>query len=107
MSKHLPISEEDLEAFSCKLLEWGEKLPLKERALLHLMIDSAVGQDPKEAELSDSQLDAVAGGASAVSPGGLSLRMNQFFQPLLRSPILLTEDQARPGAEKCWGISSE
>ena len=56
------LSEDELAAFSGKLEAWGETLPPKERALLYLMVDRMAGDD--DGELSDEDLEGVAGGAS-------------------------------------------
>ena len=55
----VPITEDDLAGFTQKLTDWGESLEAKDRALLNILVDKARDTEP---EMSDEQLETVAGG---------------------------------------------
>ena len=61
-SEQIKISQKDVEAFSAKLEAWGQNLDAKEKALLHVLLNSAASGLPEETELSDKELEGVAGG---------------------------------------------
>jgi len=61
------LTDDDLEAFANKLAAWKQELPAKEQALLGLMIDRMAGE--ADEELSDDQLESVAGGTMIGSFG--------------------------------------
>jgi len=73
------LSEEELAAFASKLEAWGETLPPKERALLNLMVDRMAGDD--DGELSDEDLESVAGG---ISFGAFGQRTFTSFSKVLK-----------------------
>jgi hypothetical protein len=66
-SEKVTINQKDVEAFSAKLQQWGQGLDAKEKALLHVLINSAESGAPGEAQLSDQQLEGVAGGAGTLA----------------------------------------
>jgi hypothetical protein len=64
MADNIPrIDQSDAEAFSAKLHAWGETLNAKERAFLHVLVKAAEESLPARSELSDQELEGVAGGA--------------------------------------------
>ncbi len=66
-SEKVTVTQKDVDAFSAKLQVWGETLDAKEKALLHVLMNSAESGAPGEAQLSDQQLESVAGGAGIAS----------------------------------------
>jgi hypothetical protein len=78
-SEKVKITQKDVEAFSAKLNTWGQTLDVKEKTLLHVLMDSAEAGAPGGAQLSDQQLGGVAGGA------GLQIAFNaRAFNALSR-----------------------
>jgi hypothetical protein len=65
-SEKVKINQKDVEAFSAKLQQWGQTLDAKEKALLHVLMNAAESGAPADAQLSDKDLEGVAGGALGV-----------------------------------------
>lgn len=56
------ITQKDVEAFSAKLQAWGQGLDVKEKTLLHVLMNSAAAGAPGGDELTEKELEGVAGG---------------------------------------------
>jgi hypothetical protein len=64
------LTADELAVFCSKLEKWSESLPLKERAFLEVLLKTAseIGSD-----LSDADLDHVAGGTLSIAQPTLDL----------------------------------
>ena len=83
--QNVAFTNEDVAAFSSKLDQWGATLAPRERALLDVLVKLAGEGLPAGSELSETQLEAVAGGTG---PLGLGQQTSFLFGRLMSGPFM-------------------